>query len=121
MSSVIVSFVGAGSLISNSSFDSGSIWAQKSRFATAYIYENYLYDTDGAVESYIILAKEYPATEQGKIALYKIKEPVLEIVKPDTVVSDTLFSTPDTSNSEQETIIPIPSQEEEEAKEQDGE
>jgi len=89
--------------------DSGSIWAQKSRYATAFVYENYLYDMDSAIESYAILAKEYPKTEQGKIASFKVAEPFVEVVKPDTTIADTLFTVPDTSKSNndvQETVAP---------------
>ena len=66
--------------------DSGSVWATKSRFAVGYIYENMLSDKKKAIDSYTILAKEYPATEQGKIAKYKIAEPPKEVtpVVPDT-------------------------------------
>jgi TolA-binding protein len=58
--------------------DSGSIWAQKSRYSVAYIYEKYLNDISKAIDSYTILAKEYPNTEFSKIADNKIKEPKKE-------------------------------------------
>lgn len=58
--------------------DSGSIWAKKARYATAYIYENWVKDTTEAIHSYGLLAKEYPDTKFGQIAKNKIKEPVVE-------------------------------------------
>lgn len=60
--------------------DSGSAWAQKSRFATAWIYEKLLRDTSKAIDSYTVLANEYPKTEYGKIAVNKIRVPVEETV-----------------------------------------
>ena len=60
--------------------DSGSIWAQKARYAVAYTYENYITDTASAIQSYQILANEYPKTEFGKIAIQKIAEPNDEIL-----------------------------------------
>jgi len=61
--------------------DSGSVWATKSRYAIAYIYEKYLSDTDNAYESYGLLAKEYPKSAQGKIAVKKIADPPKEEIK----------------------------------------
>ncbi len=58
--------------------DSGSSWAIKSRYASAYLYENFIKNTDSAYVSYSILAKEYPKSPQGKIALFKIAEPPKE-------------------------------------------
>jgi TolA-binding protein len=58
--------------------DSGSSWAIKSRYASAYLYENFIKNTDSAYVSYSILAKEYPKSPQGKIALSKIAEPPIE-------------------------------------------
>jgi TolA-binding protein len=110
--------------------DSGSIWAQKSRYATAYIYENYLSDKNKAIASYSRLAKEYPESEPGKIASYKIAEPKVEIVVPDSslisnqnVVSDSslinnqIFE-PDTSGVLQENLPEIETTDE--AKGEDG-
>lgn len=65
--------------------DSGSIWAQKSRYSIAYIYEKYLNDISKAIDSYTILAKEYPNTEFSKIADNKIKEPKKE---PESIPTD---------------------------------
>ena len=59
--------------------DSGSIWAQKSRYAIAYTYEKFLSDKGLAIQSYQILANEYPKTEYGKVAKNKITKPVDEI------------------------------------------
>ncbi|MBD3226079.1 MAG: tetratricopeptide repeat protein [Caldithrix sp.] len=55
--------------------DSGSIWAKKSRYVTAYIYEHYLQDIEKAIQTYTLLQKEYPKTEFGQIASSKIKAP----------------------------------------------
>jgi TolA-binding protein len=82
--------------------DSGSIWAQKSRYATAYIYENYLNDTDNAVKSYATLAKEYPASEEGHIATNKIAEPQPDSTEAETMQSDSLSAPADTTNRQQE-------------------
>lgn len=59
--------------------DSGSVWAQKSRYAIAYTYEYFLKDIPRAIEAYTILLQEYPTGEFGKIAQNKIKEPPVEI------------------------------------------
>lgn len=59
--------------------DSGSMWAQKSRYAIAYTYEKFLSDKGLAIQSYQILANEYPKTEYGKVAKNKITKPVDEI------------------------------------------
>ncbi|MBN1406582.1 MAG: tetratricopeptide repeat protein [Calditrichaceae bacterium] len=69
--------------------DSGSIWAQKSRYAIAYTYEKYIMDTALAIQSYQILANRYPKTEYGKIASNKIAEPGDEIIEQDTSGQDT--------------------------------
>jgi hypothetical protein len=61
--------------------DSGSEWALKSRYAAAYIYENYLNDIPHALDRYAVLAKEYPSSEQGKIASKKVAEPPVEKIE----------------------------------------
>ena len=58
--------------------DSGSVWAKKARYAVAYIYEHFLEDIPKAVESYSVLAGEYPNTEQGNIARKKIAQPPVD-------------------------------------------
>jgi len=58
--------------------DSGTVWAEKARFAIAYVYEHYLQDIKSAVDSYALLAKEYPKSEGARIALKKIAEPKAE-------------------------------------------
>jgi len=58
--------------------DSGSEFAKKARYASAWIYEKKLDDIPGAVHAYTILANEYPQSEAGKLAKEKIKEPVEE-------------------------------------------
>ncbi|KAA3617453.1 MAG: outer membrane protein assembly factor BamD [Calditrichaeota bacterium] len=84
--------------------DSGSVWATKSRYASAYIYENYLEDINNALESYRVLAKEYPQSEQGKIAKNKIAEPPEEKIEPapsdstqslNTLTPDSTLAKPD--------------------------
>jgi len=59
--------------------DSGSVWAQKSRYAIGYLYERLVADTLKAISSYTDLVNEYPNTEFGKIAKKKIAEPPKEI------------------------------------------
>jgi len=58
--------------------DSGSDLAKKSRYASAWIYENKLEDIENAVTAYTALAEEYPNSEAGKIAQNKIKTPAPE-------------------------------------------
>ncbi len=60
--------------------DSGSVWAQKSRYAIAYTYEHFLDDIPRAVEAYRVLKKEYPKSKYAKIAQNKIKKPPKEIL-----------------------------------------
>ncbi len=55
--------------------DSGSQLAEKSRYAIAYVYENYLDDIPKAVEAYTLLNSEYKGTKYTKVAQIKIKEP----------------------------------------------
>ncbi|RLD16197.1 hypothetical protein DRI50_02455 [candidate division KSB1 bacterium] len=55
--------------------DSGSVWAQKSRYAIAYIYEHYLKDVDNAVKAYSKIIKEYPDTKYALIAKKKVAPP----------------------------------------------
>ncbi len=56
--------------------DSGSVWAIKSRYSVAYIYDEYLKDLDKAVESYTLLASEYPGSDFARLAGQKISKPV---------------------------------------------
>ena len=63
--------------------DSGSVWAQKSRFAIAYIYEHYLKDVDKAIRAYTEVIKEYPETKFAMIAKKKVAPPPPE-PKPET-------------------------------------
>ena len=58
--------------------DSGSTWAEKSRYAIAWIYENKLNDVPKAVDAYNAIVQEYPNTEIAKIASNKVKEPPQE-------------------------------------------
>ncbi len=78
--------------------DSGSIWAQKSRYSVAYIYEKYLNDISKAIDSYTILAKEYPNTKFSKIADNKIKEPKKE---PESIPTDDDEAAEETEESEE--------------------
>ena len=67
--------------------DSGNEWGGKARYTISWIYETKIKDIDKAIESYTILAKEYPRTEFEKIAKNKIKIPKIEI-PIDTTKSD---------------------------------
>lgn len=69
--------------------DSGSEWGGKARYAISWIYENRINDIQKAIESYKILAKEYPKSEYVNIAKNKIKEPKIE-APVDTTKSDSL-------------------------------
>jgi TolA-binding protein len=55
--------------------DSGSKWAEMSRYSVAWIYENELNNLPKAIQAYTVIFKEYPKTEYGRIAQNKIKEP----------------------------------------------
>jgi TolA-binding protein len=72
--------------------DSGSSVAQKARYAAAWTYENKLLQLDSAVYAYELVAKEYPDTEYGKIAMNKIREPVLndstKVLQSDSTMID---------------------------------
>ena len=69
--------------------DSGNEWGGKARYVISWIYETKLLDLTKAIESYTLLAKEYPKTEYAKIAKNKIKKPKIE-VPVDTTKSDSL-------------------------------
>ena len=92
--------------------DSGSLLAQKSRYAVAWIYENKLGDIDSAVEAYTLVAGEYPQSEFGSIAKNKIRTPVeepstsdsLNVILQDSVGTDTLESIEDKLNLEDNTL-----------------
>ncbi len=60
--------------------DSGSIWAQKARYATAYAYEHFVKDIPLAIEAYKLLVNEYPLSSFAKMAKNKIKEPPKEVL-----------------------------------------
>ena len=79
--------------------DSGNEWGGKARYAISWIYENKLHDISKAIESYTILAEEYPKTEYANIAKNKIKEPKIEI-PIDTTKSDSLKVEDKTENIE---------------------
>ena len=64
--------------------DSGSIWAEKSRYAIAWMYENQLDSVDAAIEAYEIIVSEYPKTEYARIARNKIKPPPEEKIEAPT-------------------------------------
>ncbi len=55
--------------------DSGSTWAEKARYATAYVYEHFLHDTSSAIAAYQQLAKEYPKSKLGLLAKKKTEQP----------------------------------------------
>ncbi|MEJ2055830.1 MAG: hypothetical protein P8X42_18095, partial [Calditrichaceae bacterium] len=93
--------------------DSGSIWAQKSRYAVAYIYENFISDTVDAIKSYKILSNEYPNTEYGKIAKNKIADPAAylpdstEEIQEEKDISDQNIITGEKLEEEVRDYIPI--------------
>ena len=76
--------------------DSGSIWAEKSRYAIAWIYEKKLNEIPNAVSAYEIIAREYPDTPFGKIAKLKIQPPPPEAA-PDTLADSSRVITGDTT------------------------
>jgi len=59
--------------------DSGSVWAQKARYAAAYSYEHFLKNVPLAIKAYKQLIKEYPLSTFAKEAKNKIKLPPKEI------------------------------------------
>ena len=71
--------------------DSGSRWAEKSRYAVAWIYERKLGDIPRAVEAYTKIVQEYPSSTLAQIARNKIKIPDEPVEKKDeTVTPDSL-------------------------------
>lgn len=82
--------------------DSGSIYAQKSRYAIAYLYEHILADTSKAIDSYALLANEYPNTDLGKFAKKKIAEPPKDEPKPNQ--NEDIQQDRDQSNLDQKAI-----------------
>ncbi len=85
--------------------DSGSIWAQKARYAIAYIYEKYLNDVQKAIDAYSELIKEYPTSKFAAIAKKKVAPPPPEPEENETK---------DESNSSE--TAPPPSTEEQDNK-----
>ncbi len=90
--------------------DSASPWAQKSRFAIAYIYEKDLNDISNAVDAYSTVAQLYPNTPFGKIAKKKIEKPrAEEVILPDSARTaegqDSLTVSEEDSTKK---IVPIP-------------
>lgn len=71
--------------------DSSSVWAAKSRYAMAYIYECYLDDIPNAIENYSIITRDFPKTKYSSIAENKIKQPPPEIVSDlsDSTITET--------------------------------
>ncbi len=59
--------------------DSGTVWAQKARYATGYVYEHFVKNIPLAISAYKELIKEYPSSRFAKIAKNKIKVPPKEI------------------------------------------
>ena len=72
--------------------DSGSVWAEKARYAIGWIYEKKLADVENAIAAYETVVKEYPASAYGKIAKLKIQPP------PEPQITDTA-SVIDTSST----------------------
>jgi hypothetical protein len=81
--------------------DSSSSWSAKSRYAMAYVFENYLEDVESAVENYTIIARDYPNTKYHSIAKNKIKEPPPEVISAplDTTITEFSGSSLDVSDS----------------------
>ena len=83
--------------------DTNSVWAQKSRFAIAYIYETKMNNIPLAVNAYSVVANLYPGTPFGKIAKNKIKKPKVEQKEQDStsvvLSSDSLTSNTATPDS----------------------
>ncbi len=76
--------------------DSGSVWAEKARYAIGWIYEKKLQDIENAIIAYGTVVKEYPNSAYSKIAKLKIQPPP-EPENIDTVgVTDTSASVIDT-------------------------
>ena len=77
--------------------DSGTLWAEKSRYAVAWIYERKLGNSAKAVEAYTILAREYPDSKTAQIAKNKIKRPVETEAKDKEIpaADTTLIQEPD--------------------------
>ena len=72
--------------------DSGSAWAEKARYAVAWIYENKLQDIPRAVEAYTVMIREYPNSKMIQMAKNKIKLPEETVenktdTKPDSSAS----------------------------------
>ncbi len=68
--------------------DNTEEWTEKSIYARAFIYENYLKNIPMAVEQYSLLANDYPDSKYTKIAKLKIKEPVIEKAVPESAPSE---------------------------------
>ena len=81
--------------------DSGSFWAERSRYAIAWIYEMKLRDVPKAIDAYAAIIKEYPNTEIAKIASNKIKEPPKDIEQSEDEVTTETDSTAIMNNIEQ--------------------
>jgi TolA-binding protein len=81
--------------------DSGTIWAEKSRYAIAWTYEHYLDSLEAAIDAYETIVTEYPNTEIAKIAKNKIKPPPVEKVAVDSLaMSDSLALSDSTTAQE---------------------
>ncbi len=94
--------------------DSAGIFAEKSLYAIAYIYENYINNVDSAVYYYTKLMEEYPGTEYAKIAMAKTKEPPSEKAVGDSLttgadssvisLSDSLNTTTNLSSAKKDSL-----------------
>jgi outer membrane protein assembly factor BamD (BamD/ComL family) len=99
--------------------DSGSIWAEKSRYAIAWIYEKELNDLPRAISAYTLITQEYPKGEIYNIAINKIKKPEtvpetkIKIGADSTIVQETvndslLYQTPAVDSLGIEDKITVP-------------
>jgi TolA-binding protein len=78
-------------LFNNIADSDSSVWVVKSLYAISYINEYFVKDDSSAFRTYKILAQKFPETEQGKVALKKIKTPPPARIEtaPDSVKTTT--------------------------------
>jgi TolA-binding protein len=86
--------------------DSGSIWAEKSRYAIAWVYEHKMNDLEAALGAYSTVVEEYPDTDYAKIARNKIKPPPEE---PKESADSTATITADSAFGQQTEFAPADS------------
>jgi TolA-binding protein len=82
--------------------DSGTLWAEKARYAVAWTYERKLGNLTKAIEAYTKLAQEYPNSAIAQIAKNKIKIPV------ETVEKDKEIPAADSSSFHKQDTLTVP-------------